>query len=153
MSSCVRFTFSLNQRTRELITTYSRRTLPSLGRHHQPSCTARARQEQVQDHHRHRAHRQMSSLRVHPKGSRAGTAWGCRASARRRLDDVRQISPSSQNSFAHDRRRSRPETEAPICRYIADNVGIVVVAPDYRKAPSALIDMVLSGFRKAHTQS
>ncbi|EJC98411.1 Alpha/beta hydrolase fold-3 [Fomitiporia mediterranea MF3/22] len=29
----------------------------------------------------------------------------------------------------------RPETEAPICRYLADTVGVVVVAPDYRKAP------------------
>ncbi|KAH8108528.1 Alpha/beta hydrolase fold-3 [Phellopilus nigrolimitatus] len=29
----------------------------------------------------------------------------------------------------------RPETEAPICRYLADNVGVVVVSPDYRKAP------------------
>ncbi|KAL5524232.1 hypothetical protein ACEPAF_9372 [Sanghuangporus sanghuang] len=29
----------------------------------------------------------------------------------------------------------RPEVEAPICRYIADTVGVVVVSPDYRKAP------------------
>ncbi|KAI5120450.1 hypothetical protein M0805_008497 [Coniferiporia weirii] len=30
---------------------------------------------------------------------------------------------------------SRPETEAAICRYMSDNVGVIVVAPDYRKAP------------------
>lgn len=29
----------------------------------------------------------------------------------------------------------RPETEAPICRYLADKVGTIVVSPDYRKAP------------------
>lgn len=29
----------------------------------------------------------------------------------------------------------RPETEAPLCKYIADKVGVVVIAPDYRKAP------------------
>ncbi|THH08973.1 hypothetical protein EW145_g2337 [Phellinidium pouzarii] len=28
-----------------------------------------------------------------------------------------------------------PETEAPICRYMADNAGVVVIAPNYRKAP------------------
>ncbi|TDL21485.1 Alpha/beta hydrolase fold-3 [Rickenella mellea] len=29
----------------------------------------------------------------------------------------------------------RPEMEARLCRYLANNAGVVVVAPDYRKAP------------------
>jgi len=30
---------------------------------------------------------------------------------------------------------SRPETEAPLCRYIADKANVVVISPDYWKAP------------------
>ena len=31
--------------------------------------------------------------------------------------------------------RGRPETEAPICRYLSNTVGAIIVAPDYQKAP------------------
>lgn len=37
--------------------------------------------------------------------------------------------------------RGRPETEAPLCRYIADKANVVVVAPDYWKAPREYPDL------------
>lgn len=40
----------------------------------------------------------------------------------------------SANRIAAD--RGRPESEAPLCRYLADKANVVVVAPDYWKAPS-----------------
>ena len=54
------------------------------------------------------------------------------------MDNVRHaesfVKCLSANRIAAE--RGRPESEAPLCRYLADKANVVVVAPDYWKAPS-----------------